>query len=35
MRATVMFGAGDVRIETVSDARLIEPTDGLVAVSRA
>jgi threonine dehydrogenase-like Zn-dependent dehydrogenase len=35
MRATVMFGAGDVRIETVPDARLIEPTDALVAVSRA
>jgi hypothetical protein len=35
MRATVMFGAGDVRIETVPDARLIEPTDGHVAVSRA
>ena len=35
MRATVMFGAGDVRIEDVPDARLIEPTDALVAVSRA
>src|SRR4051795_12998911 len=35
MRATVMFGAGDVRIEAVPDARLIEPTDALVAVSRA
>ena len=35
MRATVMFGAGDVRIETVPDARLIEPTDALVAVTRA
>src|SRR5437879_4561455 len=35
MRATVMFGAGDVRIETVPDARLIEPTDALLAVSRA
>ena len=35
MRATVMFGAGDVRIENVPDARLIEPTDALVAVSRA
>ena len=35
MRATVMFGAGDVRIETVPDARVIEPTDTLVAVSRA
>ncbi len=35
MRATVMFGAGDVRIETVPDARLIEPTDALVRVTRA
>src|SRR3954468_21243164 len=35
MLATVMFGAGDVRIETVADARLIEPTDALVTVTRA
>src|SRR5438309_6206274 len=35
MRATVLYGAGDVRIENVPDARLIEPTDALVAVSRA
>jgi threonine dehydrogenase-like Zn-dependent dehydrogenase len=35
MRATVMYRTGDVRIETVPDARLIEPTDALVAVSRA
>jgi len=35
MRATVMFGAGDVRIETVPDARLIEPTGALVVVTRA
>src|SRR2546426_527390 len=35
MRATVMFGAGDVRIENVPDARLIEPTDALVVVTRA
>ena len=35
MRATVMYGAGDVRIETVPDARLIEPTDALVVVIRA
>ena len=34
MRATVMYGAGDVRVETVPDARLIEPTDALVAVTR-
>jgi threonine dehydrogenase-like Zn-dependent dehydrogenase len=35
MRATVMYGAGDVRIESVPDARLIEPTDALVRVTRA
>jgi threonine dehydrogenase-like Zn-dependent dehydrogenase len=35
MRATVMHGAGDVRIETVPDAHLVEPTDALVRVSRA
>jgi threonine dehydrogenase-like Zn-dependent dehydrogenase len=35
MRATVMYEAGDVRIETVPDARLIEPTDALVRVMRA
>lgn len=35
MRATVMYGAGDVRIEAVPDARLIEPTDALVRVTRA
>ena len=35
MRATVMYGAGDVRIETVPDAHLIESTDALVVVTRA
>jgi hypothetical protein len=35
MRATVMYGAGDVRVERVPDARLIEPTDAVVAVTRA
>jgi threonine dehydrogenase-like Zn-dependent dehydrogenase len=35
MRATVMHGAGDVRIEDVADARLIEPTDALIRVTRA
>src|SRR5919202_1115672 len=34
MRAAVMFGAGDVRVENVPDARVIEPTDALVAVTR-
>ena len=35
MRATVMYGAGDVRVETVPDARIVEPTDALVRVTRA
>ena len=35
MRATIMFGAGDVRIETVPDARLEEATDALVRVTVA
>src|SRR5438270_2779277 len=35
MQAAVMHGAGDVRIETVGDPRLIEATDALVRVTRA
>jgi threonine dehydrogenase-like Zn-dependent dehydrogenase len=35
MRATVMYKAGDVRVESVPDAHLIEPTDAVVAVTRA
>src|SRR2546427_12462853 len=35
MRATVMYGAGDVRVETVPDPTLVEPTDAVVAVTRA
>ena len=35
MKATVMYGAGDVRIEHVPDAKLIEATDALVRVTRA
>jgi threonine dehydrogenase-like Zn-dependent dehydrogenase len=35
MRATVLHGARDVRIENVPDARLVEPTDALVRVTRA
>ncbi|HTZ05776.1 MAG TPA: zinc-dependent alcohol dehydrogenase family protein [Gaiellaceae bacterium] len=35
MRATVMYGAGDVRVENVPDARLVEPTDVLLRVTRA
>jgi threonine dehydrogenase-like Zn-dependent dehydrogenase len=35
MRATLMYGAGDVRVETVPDAGLNEPGDALVAVTHA
>ena len=35
MRATVMYGVHDVRVQSVPDARLIEPTDALVRVTRA
>ena len=35
MLATVMYAAGDVRIETVPDAALREATDALIRVSRA
>ena len=35
MRATVIYAAGDVRVEDVPDARLIEPRDALVRVTRA
>ena len=30
-----MYGAGDVRVENVPDAQLVEPTDALVRVTRA
>jgi threonine dehydrogenase-like Zn-dependent dehydrogenase len=35
MRATVMYGAGDVRVENVPDATLVEPTDALLRVTCA
>ncbi len=35
MRATVMYGAGDVRVENVPDAHLVERTDALVDVTLA
>jgi threonine dehydrogenase-like Zn-dependent dehydrogenase len=35
MRATVMYGPGDVRIENLPDAAILEPTDVLVVVTRA
>jgi threonine dehydrogenase-like Zn-dependent dehydrogenase len=35
MRATLIYGAGDVRVEEVPDAALREPTDAVVRVLRA
>lgn len=35
MKATVMYEAGDVRIEDVPDATISEPTDALIRVARA
>ena|SRR5271165_99062 len=35
MRATIMYRAGDVRIENVPDAHIIEPTDALIKISAA
>src|SRR3954469_9017481 len=35
MRATIMYAAHDVRVETVPDAGLKAPTDALVRVTRA
>lgn len=33
MRATVMYGAGDVRVETVPDPTIIEPTDTIIRLT--
>ncbi|MFC9790305.1 zinc-dependent alcohol dehydrogenase family protein [Rhodococcus sp. NPDC127528] len=35
MRATIMYGAGDVRVENVPDPTLQQPTDAIVRVVRA
>ncbi len=35
MRATVMFGAHDVRIQNVPDATIVSPSDAVVRVTRA
>lgn len=35
MRATVLYAAGDVRVETRPDPIVVEPTDAVVAVRRA
>ena len=35
MKATVMYEAGDVRVENVPDPTIVEPTDALIRVTRA
>jgi threonine dehydrogenase-like Zn-dependent dehydrogenase len=35
MKATVMYAAGDVRVETVPDPKLVQPTDALLRVTQA
>lgn len=35
MRATYIYGAGDIRVETVADPELLLPTDAIVRVTRA
>ncbi len=35
MRATLMYGAGDVRVETVPDPTIQQPTDALVRITHA
>ena len=35
MRATIMYRAGDVRVENVPDATIVNPTDALVRITRA
>jgi threonine dehydrogenase-like Zn-dependent dehydrogenase len=35
MRATIMYGAGDVRIENVPDPSILQPTDAIIRVVRA
>ena len=32
MRATLMYGAGDVRVETVPNPTIQEPTDAIVRI---
>jgi threonine dehydrogenase-like Zn-dependent dehydrogenase len=35
MRATMMYGAGDVRLENVPDPTIVDPTDAILRVVRA
>jgi hypothetical protein len=34
MRATLLYGAEDVRVETVPDAEIVEPTDAVISGGR-
>jgi threonine dehydrogenase-like Zn-dependent dehydrogenase len=35
MRATYIYGAGDIRVEDAPDPRILQPTDAIVRVTRA
>ena len=35
MRATLMYAAGDVRVEEVPDASIVEPTDAIIRITSA
>jgi threonine dehydrogenase-like Zn-dependent dehydrogenase len=35
MRATLLYGAGDVRVETVPDAGIVESTDAVITITNA
>jgi threonine dehydrogenase-like Zn-dependent dehydrogenase len=35
MRATIMYAAGDVRVQDVADPAIVEPTDAIMRVTRA
>lgn len=35
MRATIMYGAGDVRVENIPDPSIIDPTDAIIRVVQA
>src|SRR5215217_4807768 len=35
MRGTIMYRAGDVRVENIPDATLVKPTDALLRITRA
>ena len=35
MRATLMYAAGDVRVEDVPDPSIVEPTDAIIRVTSA